>query len=230
MPPPGLITRATAPSSGWRYSVIRKAVMAVSGVVLVAFLFGHWHGNLVLLEGEAAFNAYLVWLGEHPVLHYGIWLVLITAFSVHLAAGPRHWLLNRRARPVSYRRQRYQAATWASRSMMLSGSVLLLFLGVHVLQVRGWPPFDAGGVYRNMQAGFASTAVVVIYLLGQLALALHLYHGLWSQFQTLGLSHPRYDRWRRPFAIGVGLVIAVLNIALVLMNVPVVRGLWEGIT
>ena len=226
--PPELITHVTAPLSGWRYSVIRKAAMAISGVVLVAFLFGHWHGNLVLLEGEAAFNAYLDWLGEHPVLHYGIWLVLIIAFSVHLAAGPRHWLQNRSARPVRYRRQRYQAATWASRSMMLSGGVLLLFLGVHVLQVRGWPPFDTGGVYHNMQAGFASTAVVVIYLLGQLALVLHLYHGLWSQFQTLGLSHPRYDRWRRPFAGVVALGIAGLNIALVLMNMPAVRRLWES--
>ena len=226
--PPELITHVTAPLSGWRYSVIRKAAMAISGVVLVAFLFGHWHGNLVLLEGEVAFNAYLDWLGEHPVLHYGIWLVLIIAFSVHLAAGPRHWLQNRSARPVRYHRQRYQAATWASRSMMLSGGVLLLFLGVHVLQVRGWPPFDAGGVYHNMQAGFASTAVVVIYLLGQLALVLHLYHGLWSQFQTLGLSHPRYDRWRRPLAGVVALGIAGLNIALVLMNMPAVRRLWES--
>jgi len=226
--PPGIPSRITAPVSGWCYSVIRKAAMAISGVVLVAFLFGHWHGNLVLLQGEAAFNAYLVWLGEHPGLHYGIWLVLIAAFTVHLAAGPRHWLQNRRARPVRYRRQRYQAATPASRSMMLSGTILLLFLVVHVLQVRGWPPFDAGGVYRNMQAGFASVVVVVIYLLGQLALALHLYHGLWSQFQTLGLSHPRYDRWRRPFAVVIGLGIAALNIALVLLNVPVVRGLWGG--
>ena len=224
--PPGLITRAREPLSGWCYSVIRKAAMAVSGVVLVAFLFGHWHGNLVLLEGEAAFNAYLVWLGEHPVLHYGIWLVLVTAFAVHLAAGPRHWLQNGRARPVPYRRQRYQAATLASRSMMLSGSVLLLFLGVHILQVRGWPPFDAGGVYRNMQAGFASTVVVVIYLLGQLALALHLYHGLWSQFQSLGLSHPRYGVSKVYQVIVQG--IAVLNTALVLLNVPAVRGLWEG--
>jgi len=228
--PPGLITPAAAPSSGWRYSVVRKAAMAITGVVLVAFLFGHWHGNLVLLEGEAAFNAYLAWLGEHPVLHYGIWLVLITAFAVHLAAGPRHWLQNRRARPVRYRRQQYRAATLASRSMMLSGAALLLFLVVHVLQVRGWSPFDGEGVYRNMQAGFASPVIVAIYLLGQLALALHLYHGLWSQFQTLGLSHPRYDRWRRPFAVTVGLVIAALNIALVLMNVPAVRGVWESLT
>jgi succinate dehydrogenase / fumarate reductase cytochrome b subunit len=225
---PQLMTRTTAPLSGWRYSVIRKAAMAISGVVLVAFLFGHWYGNLVLLEGEAAFNAYLVWLGEHPVLHYGIWAVLIMAFAVHLAAGPRHWLQNRRARPVRYRRQHYRAATLASRSMMLSGAVLLLFLVVHVFQMRDWPPFDGGGVYRNMQAGFASAAVVTIYLLGQLALALHLYHGLWSQFQTLGLSHPRYDRWRRPVAVATGLGIAVLNIALVLLNVPVVRSLWEN--
>ena len=211
------------------YSVVRKAAMAVSGVALVVFLFGHWQGNLVLLEGEAAFNAYLDWLDGHPLLHYGVWAVLVASLAVHLAVGPWHWLQNRRARPRRYRMRRYRKSSWIDRTMMLSGGVLLLFVLVHVLHVRGWPPFDDAGIYRNMRTGFANPAVVVIYLLGQLALALHLYHGLWSQFQTLGLSHPRYDRWRRPLAVAVGIAIAVLNGLLVLMNMPAVYGLWgEG--
>jgi len=226
--PPDLDTRTDSPLPGWRYSVIRKAVMAVSGVVLAAFLFGHWHGNLVLLEGETAFNDYLAWLEAHPLLHSGVWLVLVLTIGVHLAVGPRHWLENRRARPQRYRLRHYQESSWVARSMMVSGTVLLLFLVVHILHVRGWPPFADAGIYRNMQAGFANTAVVTIYLLGQVALALHLYHGLWSQFQSLGLSHPHYDRWRQPFAIVVGIAIAVLNIALVLLNMPAVRGLLGG--
>lgn len=221
---PHPLARATPPLPGWRYSMVRKAAMAVTGVVLVAFLFGHWHGNLVLLEGEAAFNHYLDWLAAHPVLHYGVWLVLVVALGVHLVVGPRHWLQNRRARPQRYRLRRYRESSLTARSMMLSGAVLLLFLVVHVLHVRGWPPFSDAGIYLNMQAGFANAAVVLVYVLGQLALALHLYHGLWSQFQTLGLSHPRYDRWRRPLAAVVGLGIALLNIALVLLNVAALCG------
>jgi succinate dehydrogenase / fumarate reductase cytochrome b subunit len=217
--PPGLVTRETRLPAAWRYSALRKAAMALSGLALVAFLFGHWYGNLVLLDGEAAFNAYLAWLEAHPVLHYGVWAVLIGAFGVHLAVAFPHWWYNRRARPVRYRRLRCQATTWVSRTMMLTGSLLLLFLIVHVAQVRGWPPFTDGGIYRNLQAGFGQVPVVSIYLLGQLALAFHLYHGLWSQFQTLGISHPQYDRWRRPLAVVIGLGIAVLNIGAILLNV-----------
>jgi succinate dehydrogenase / fumarate reductase cytochrome b subunit len=217
--PTGLYTRETRLPAGWRYSVLRKAAMALSGLALVVFLYGHWYGNLVLLDGETAFTAYLAWLEAHPALHYGVWTVLITAFAVHLAVGFPHWWRNRRARPVRYRRLRCQATTRAARTMMLSGSLLLLFLIVHVAQVRGWPPFTEAGIYRNLQAGFAYAPVVAVYLLGQLALALHLYHGLWSQFQTLGISHPRYDRFRRPLAVVIGLGIAALNIGAILLNV-----------
>jgi succinate dehydrogenase / fumarate reductase cytochrome b subunit len=217
--PPGLFNRETPLPAAWRYSILRKAAMALSGLALVAFLFGHWYGNLVLLDGEVAFNAYLAWLEAHPVLHYGVWTVLVTAFAVHLAVGFPHWWYNRRARLVRYRRLRFQATTRAARTMMLSGSLLLLFLVVHVAQVRGWPPFNGTGIYRNLQAGFGNGPVVAVYLLGQLALASHLYHGLWSQFQTLGISHPQYDRWRRPLAVVIGLGIAALNIGAILLNV-----------
>jgi succinate dehydrogenase / fumarate reductase, cytochrome b subunit len=223
--PPGLVTRETRLPAGWHYSVLRKAAMALSGLVLVAFLFGHWYGNLVLLDGEAAFNTYLAWLAAHPVLHYGVWIVLITAFGVHLAVGPRHWWYNRRARPVRYRKPRRQVTTWAARTMMLSGTLLLLFLIVHVAQVRGWPPLNDSGVYRNLRAGFGYWPIVTVYMLGQVALAFHLYHGLWSQFQTLGISHPQYDRWRRPLAVVIGVGIAALNIGAILLNVDQVRAL-----
>ena len=228
MPPAGVATRESPPPAGWRYSVVRKAAMALSGVALVVFLLGHWAGNMVLLEGETAFNAYMVWMGEHHLLHYGVWFVLIAAFGVHLAAGPRHWLVNRGARPAGYRRQRYRVSTRAARSMMLTGTLLLLFLVVHVMHVRGWPPFGGGSIYRNMQNGFQHWAVVAVYILGQAALSLHLYHGMWSQFQTLGLSHPSWNHWRRPLAVVVALGIAALNIGLVLLNVPAVRDLLGG--
>jgi succinate dehydrogenase / fumarate reductase cytochrome b subunit len=207
---------------------MRKVSMAISGLVLVAFICGHWAGNTVLLDGEAAFNEYLLWLQSHPLLHYGVWLVIGTALVAHLAVGPSHWLKNRRARPVQYRRKKHYETTWAARTMMFSGTVLLLFIAVHVAQVRGWLVFDnSESVYRNLQAGFTRWPVVVLYLLGQVALAFHLYHGLWSQFQTLGIHHPRYNQLRRPFAILIGIGIAILNIALVLLNTGAGQRLLE---
>ena len=231
MTPTTLITRDTQLPAGWRYSVMRKVSMALSGLVLVAFLFGHWAGNTVLLEGEAAFDDYLQWLQDHPLLHYGVWIVIGSALLAHLAVGPSHWLKNRRARPVRYRRKRHQATTWAARSMMISGTLLLLFLVVHIAQVRGWLTFtDSASLYQNLQAGFTRWPVVAIYLLGQLALAFHLYHGLWSQFQTLGVHHPRYNHLRRPVAVLAGVGIALLNSVLVLLNTGIGQRLLERLS
>lgn len=225
-----LITRESALPTAWRYSVMRKISMAISGLVLVTFLYGHWAGNTVLLDGETAFNEYLVWLESHPILHYGVWSIVAVALLAHLAVGPSHWLKNRRARPIRYSRKTHQATTWAARTMMVSGSILLLFIVVHVAQVRGWLVIEeANSVFRNLQAGFAQWPIVTLYLLGQIALALHLYHGLWSQFQTLGVHHPRYNQLRRPFAIVIGVGIALLNITLVLLNVDAVQRLLEPI-
>lgn len=223
-----LTTRDTSLPSGWGYSVIRKVFMAVSGLVLVAFLLGHWAGNIVLLQGEKAFNDYLFWLENHPLLHYGVWVVIAGALLVHLAVGPRHWYINRSARPLRYQRKQNRATTWAARSMMISGSLLLLFLVIHIAQVRGWLSFvDDDSVYRNLRAGFTHWPILAIYLLGQLALAMHLYHGLWSQFQTLGIHHPRYNHWRRPIAVIIGVGLALLNILLVLLNTAAGQRLLE---
>lgn len=219
-----VITRDSTLPNAWQYSVIRKVFMAISGLVLVAFLYGHWAGNTALLDGELAFNEYLIWLRSHPILHYGVWIVIATALLAHLAVGPSHWLKNRSARPVRYRRKKYQATTWAARTMMISGLTLLLFISVHVAQVRGWLVFgESDTVFRNLQAGFTRWPVLTLYVLGQFALAFHLYHGLWSQFQTLGVHHPRYNHLRRPFAVVLGIGIAMLNIALVLLNLDAVQ-------
>ena len=198
--------------------------MAISGLVLVTFLYGHWAGNTVLLDGELAFNDYLSWLRRHTILHYGVWIVIATALLAHLAVGPSHWFRNRRARPVPYRKKTNSATTWAARTMMTSGLTLLLFICVHVAQVRGWLVFGGGdSLFENLRAGFSYWPVTTIYILGQIALAFHLYHGLWSQFQTLGVHHPRYNYLRRPFAIAVGIGIALLNISLVLLNLESVQ-------
>lgn len=229
MSQPKLFTREQTLPGIRHYSVIRKVVMAISGITLVAFLYGHWNGNRVLLDGEIAFNAYLLWLEDHVLLHYGIWIIVVIALIAHLAVGPSHWWHNRRARPVAYRKKHHQSTTWAACSMMISGTILLLFLVLHIAQVRGWLEFETGGVYRNLQAGFTHWEVVSVYLLGQLALAFHLYHGLWSLFQTLGMNHRLINHWRRPIAAVIGIGIALLNCTLILLNLTSVQHLL-GIT
>ena len=230
-----LFTRESVMPKGWAYSVIRKFAMAISGLVLVAFLFGHWAGNTVLLQGETAFYEYYYWLQSHPLLHYAVWIAIATALVFHLAVGPRHWLQNRRARPIAYQKKKNQATTWAARSMMVSGSVLLLFIVVHIAQVRGWLNFSdsesqVNNLYQNLRVGFTHWPVLAIYLLGQIALGFHLYHGLWSQFQTLGIHHPHYNYLRRPFAVVIGVGIAVLNCALVLLNTDVGQQFLEKLS
>ncbi len=226
-----LYTRESTLPAAWAYSVIRKFAMAISGLVLVAFLFGHWAGNTVLLQGETAFYEYYSWLQSHPLLHYAVWIAIATALIFHLAVGPRHWLQNRRARPIAYQKKTNQATTWAARSMMASGTILLLFLIVHIAQIRGWLNFsDSDSLYQNLRVGFTRWPVLTIYLLGQLALAFHLYHGLWSQFQTLGIHHPRYNHLRRPIAIVLGVGIAMLNSVLVLLNTDAVQNILEKLT
>jgi len=226
-----IITRESPLPKGWAYSVIRKFAMAVSGLVLVAFLFGHWAGNTVLLQGEVAFYEYYSWLQSHPLLHYSVWIAISIALIFHLAVGPRHWLQNRRARPIPYRKKTNQATNWAARSMMVSGTVLLLFIIVHIAQVRGWLNFSGSeSLFQNLRSGFTHWPVLTLYLLGQLALAFHLYHGLWSQFQTLGIHHPRYNYLRRPLAVVIGVGIAVLNITLVLLNTEAVQNFLEKLT
>ena len=219
MSQPQLFTRDQTLPNVFRYSVFRKAGMAISGIALVLFVYGHWYGNQVLLDGEIAFNNYHQWLQNHPVLHYCVWLFFLTPLLIHLAIGPAHWFLNRRKRTVAYRKKRYQATTLAARFMMLSGTCLLLFLIIHIAQVRGWLVFAEGGIYRNLQAGFANWYMIAIYLLGQLAIAFHLYHGLWSTFQTLGINHRLINPFRRPVAIVIGIGIAILNCYLIILNV-----------
>ncbi len=223
MSQPQLFTRDQALPGVVRFSVFRKAVMAISGIALVVFLYGHWNGNLVLLDGEIAFNHYHQWLQQQVILHYGVWIFFLVALFIHLAVGSSHWFLNRRKRPIGYRKKHYQATTWAARLMMLSGLCLLIFLIIHIAQVRGWLVFAPGGIYRNLQAGFSHWYIIVIYLFGQIAVAFHLYHGLWSIFQTLGINHRLINCWRRPVAIVVGIGIAALNCSLIILNVDFAR-------
>ena len=203
----------------------RKAVMAVTGVVLFGFALAHMLGNLqMFLPDHEAINHYGRFLKE--MLHGGgIWVaraVLLGSVGLHIWAA---WSLTQtswKARPVRYKLVTPDASTYASRTMRWSGPILFLFIVYHLLHFTVGsvhPAFVEGDVYRNVIAGFSVRPVAVSYVIAMLALGLHLRHGAWSMLQTLGASHPRWDRTRNlaATAFTVILVLGFISVPLAVL-------------
>ena len=207
-----------------RSAVGLKAVMAVSGILLFGFVLAHMAGNLKLYQGPAKMNAYAEWLREigYPAVpHSGVlWILrlgLLVAVALHVSSAWRLTVRNRAARPGRHGPEPVQA-TYAARTMRWGGVILLLFVLYHLAHFTwGWrfvhPEFVAGDVYHNVVAGFSVWWVSAFYIVAQVALGFHLYHGLWSMFQSLGWNHPRYNAWRRKFAAAFALVVSGANIS-----------------
>jgi succinate dehydrogenase / fumarate reductase cytochrome b subunit len=198
----------------------KKYAMAVSGMVLMLFVFVHMLGNLKLYLGAGPLDAYSRWLrtvGEpalpHQTILWTIRIVLLAAVLVHVHAAYSLTRVNRRARPEGYHSPRdYVAADFASRTMRWTGIIVVLFVVFHLLDLT-WgtanPNFRAGDPYHNVVASFQRWPVTIAYIVANLALATHLYHGAASLFQTIGWVF----RHRRRFAIVFAAVIAAGNIS-----------------
>ena len=207
-----------AKSGFWNSTIGRKIVMAVTGLILFGFVLAHLVGNLQLYLGAAAINAYGVFLRQ--VLHgAGLWIAragLLVAVVLHIWSAASLTLTSRAARPVSYRSFQPRESTYASRTMRWGGAIVLLFVIYHLLHFTlgtVHPSFVPGDVYHNMVAGFQVPWVSAFYIIAMLALGLHLRHGLWSMFQTLGVAHPRYERYAKAFAAVFAAVIVLGNIS-----------------
>ena len=201
-----------------RSSIGRKVVMAATGVILVVFVIGHMLGNLQVYLGPEAMNNYAVFLRQ--VLHgTGLWIARVTllaAVILHIWAATSLTLTSRRARAIGYRNQQWKESTYASRTMRWGGVIILLFVIYHILHMTTGtvhPTFIEGDVYHNFIAGFRRVPVSLFYIFAMIALALHLRHGVWSMFQTLGVSHPRYLHWARVLAWAVAIVVFVGNVS-----------------
>ena len=216
----------------YRSAMGKKAVMAVTGVMLFGFVFGHMVGNLKLYqgtyeagphEGSYKIDVYAEGLRElgAPVLGHGqaLWIArlgLLAAVLIHIHAATSLTLLSRRARPVAYAETAPQAATYASRTMRWGGVILLLFVVYHLMHLtfgNVHPEFEPGRVYENVVRGFRNPWASGSYVVAQVALGFHLYHGLWSLFQSLGWNGPRLNVFRRQFAAAFALLISVANIS-----------------
>lgn len=212
------------PVEFYRSAVGKKWVMALTGIGLMGFVVFHMIGNLKLYMGAEDFNHYAEFLREVlvPLLPrtVALWLLrigLIVAFVLHIHAAYSLTMTNRRARAAGgYVSGRdWQAATAASRSMRMTAIVILLFLAWHLADLTwGWvnPDYVRGDAYRNLVASFERWPVALLYIVANIALGIHLWHGAWSMFQSLGLNNPKWNALRRWFAIGFAVVVAGANL------------------
>jgi succinate dehydrogenase / fumarate reductase cytochrome b subunit len=212
------------PVEFYRSAVGKKWVMAVTGILLMGYVFFHMLGNLKVYLGAEDLNHYGEWLRDLLVPFFPrtvtLWLLrigLTAAFVFHIHAAYGLTRINRQARAAGgyISKRDYQAANAASRSMRYTGVIVLLFLIFHLADLT-WgtvnPDFVRGDVYRNLVASFERPAISAIYIVANLALGLHLFHGGWSMFQSLGVNNPKWNSWRRGFAVGFAAIVTVGNL------------------
>ncbi|WP_245633542.1 succinate dehydrogenase cytochrome b subunit [Amycolatopsis jejuensis] len=200
----------------WRSTIGKKVVMAVTGLLFVAFLFVHMAGNLKIFFGPEDFDHYAGWLrtiGE-PVLQetWFLWVqraVLVVALVLHVTAAVQLSKRDRRARPVKYAHGQRPRASFATHTMRWGGATLALYIVWHILDLTvgvANQDFRAGQPYHNVVADFQVWWVNVIYVVALLMLGLHINHGFWSAAQTLGITSKTRDRALK----AVGSVLAVV--------------------
>lgn len=204
-----------SPATFFGSSVGKKIVMAITGVVLSVFVLGHMAGNLqaFLPNGPEALDHYGAFLKE--MLHgAGIWFVrggLLVAVVLHAWAYLTLTTKSLSARPKGYAVTDYEEATFASRSMRWTGPILAGFIVYHLLHMTTGtvhPHFVEGKVYQNLVTGLVSVPVALFYIVAMGCLAFHLWHGVWSLFQTLGVGHPKYMAAAHVLAVVLTILVA----------------------
>ncbi len=183
----------------YQSSIGRKLVVAVTALILVLYVLGHLLGNLQIYLGPDKINAYAKFLHSLGPILWAVRLVLIVAFVTHIVATIQLAQENRIAKPQKYAVAGYKRSTLASRTMIISGLIVLCFVIYHLLQYtlevtdpRYHDLYDSLGrhdVYRMLILGFSNPFVSLFYVLGLFLLANHLSHGLASMVQTLGINN-----------------------------------------
>jgi len=210
-------------------AVGKKYAMAVTGIMMLGFVIAHMIGNLKMYLGAGDFNHYAEFLRELlvPILPrtVALWLMrfgLIGAVALHVHAAYGLTVLNRHARSVKYQSPRdYQVATFASRTMRWTGIIVALFAFWHLADLTwGWwnavgndGTFVRGDAYGNVVRSFERVPVAALYIVANIALGIHLFHGTWSLFQSMGWNNPRFNQWRRYLATAVATIVVVGNVS-----------------
>ncbi len=206
-------------SAFWRSQIGKKIVMAVTGLIGVGFVIGHMIGNLQVFEGSEKINAYGHFLHHTVGLElWGVRAILIGAVVLHVVAATQLTVKARAARPQAYKTRESQVSTLASKTMRFGGFLLLVFLVLHILHftARSFPGYDrfvtidatnAVDVYSNLVYAFQNPLWVAFYVVAMVFMGLHLYHGFWSAFRTLGVNKSSRHPLRRKAALVLAVVI-----------------------
>ncbi len=208
----------------YRSTIGMKVAMAATGVLLYGFVLVHMWGNLKVYLGRDYFNHYAEFLREVGAPFFGheqlLWIlrvVLLAAVALHFYSALVVWLRDRASRPVGYAVKKDLAANFASRTMIWGGIIVALFIAYHLLDLTTGtlnPNFRPGDPYNNLIASFRVVPVALFYILGVTALGVHLFHGVWSMFQTIGWNGPRVDKVWRALAVLTACVFVAGNVSI----------------
>lgn len=207
-------------------TILQKFLMGLTGVALLAFIVVHLLGNLTLYMGEGTyFNAYVFKLKSMGKLLYVAEVGLLLLFGLHIITAIRLKLRNLKARSEGYfaatpTKGGQATSNFASRNMVISGLILLAFLIFHLYQFRFGPTMEDGYVttvdgqqsidlYRLVVESFSNGWVVALYTVCMLVLGLHLRHGFWSAWQSLGLMNAKYTKCLYGVALLFAIVVAM---------------------
>ena len=205
------LERLGEPAGFYEVPVGKKAVMAVTGLVLVGYVVAHMIGNLQIFLGPERINHYAELLHSAGPLLWCARLVLLAAVGLHVITALQLWLLKRRARPVRYVKKIDVPSAYTARMMLWGGLALGAFVVFHVLHLTTGGvglPFEELNVYDNVVRGFRLPAVAIAYIIALLALCIHLYHGLWSMLHSFGLDDERWRPLLERLSAAVALVVA----------------------
>ena len=231
------------PLNLYQTAVGKKWVMAVTGILLLGYVVVHMLGNLKLyldpvvedgvLEYDA--NVYGEWLRDLLVPLFPrtvfLWILrigLIAAFVLHIHAMAALWRLNLTTNKVYSSKRDWLAANYASRSMRYTGLIVLAYLIFHLADLTwGWIPgydYQRGHVHENVVGSLENPLVAIIYIVANVLLAIHIYHGAYSMFQSLGINSPSINAMRRRFAAALAVIILVGNVS---FPISVLTGIIE---
>jgi succinate dehydrogenase / fumarate reductase cytochrome b subunit len=213
------LTVPTGPLGFLSMTVGLKHIMAVTGAVLVGFVFVHFVGNALIWFGPEAINAYSHALHAAPELLWIARSVLIVAVIAHIAAALKLAAKNTAARQQRYKKKRDHVTNYAARTMIVSGPILLGFILFHLAHLTlgvapGTYAHSETDVYSNVVHGFSIPWVTGLYVVSMLALGAHLFHGTWSMFQSLGLNHATYNHKLMRLALGITVFVTLGDIAI----------------
>ncbi|MFN6943299.1 MAG: succinate dehydrogenase cytochrome b subunit [Cytophagaceae bacterium] len=198
-------------------SIGRKLIMSLTGLFLISFLIVHLSGNFLLIRDDAgvAFNRYAHFMKENPIIKI-LEIVLALGFIFHIVYAVILTINNKKARPERYQYNEPSAnSSWFSRNMGLTGSIILIFLILHLRTffIPHKTPFMEPlreTMYDEAVLAFSNIYYVGFYVIAMVLLAFHLVHGFSSAFQSMGLRHPKYFNFIKAAGYGFAIIVPLL--------------------